>query len=682
MQIDEIPQIKPKETVQNKSGNELPNLGKSDSILDPVGKLPIGGIKAENMQTPPKPTKIKKKIKFSKKLLIIPAVLALLLLAIVIPSISVYKNAKQLYSHAQSLKTYASQQDIEKVKSELDLTQSSLTKLRKSFGFIKWTRIIPFFGRYTKDADNALAAADLALSAGKEALATLEPYLSTLGFGNSSQDGDGAKTAQERIDFFVSAIPDLIPKMDNISKNVAEAQIHLGTIDSERYPISITGKKVREPLQKALEAADSGAEIVTQVKPILEASPYLLGLNEPRTYLVLFQNDKELRPTGGFMTAYSIMKVDKARFEPVSSSDIYNLDSKYKPTIKAPDPIVKYLKGPYTLSPNLLLRDMNWSPDFGQSMEQFMKEAEKAGMPDVDGVIAVDTQLLVNLLDVLGPIGVPGFGNYSTEINPSCDCPQVIYELESFADVEGPIVWDPVSGKIIYRPPNSDNRKRIIGPLMNSILSNALGQPKEKIPSLLEAGFKSMFEKHVLFYILDDSIQQKVDAFGIAGTISNPQGDYLSVFDANLGGRKSNLYVTQEVDQQINISKDGSVEKTVTITYKNPMKQDGWLNSVLPNWVRVYVPQGSQLVSADGLDDQAEPYDDLGKTVFAGYFELRPEGVSKVTLTYKLPFKVNKSYDLFIQKQPGKESPLYTIQLGKHSEEMYLVSDKQIKISI
>src|SRR4030066_1065726 len=325
---------------------------------------------------------------------------------------------------------------------------------------------------------------------------------------------------------------------------------------------------------------------------------------------------------------------------------------------------------------------MNWSPDFSKSMNLFFKEGGTVGIENIDGIVAVDTQVLVNLLDIMGTILVPGFGNYSNQIEPKCNCPQVIYELESFADVEGPIVWDPVSGKIIYKPPNSDNRKKIIGPLMNSIMSNALGQPKEKIPALFEAGFKSMMEKHVLFFLFDQKTQQGVASFGIGGIISDTADDYLLINDANLGGRKSNLYVTQEVSEEIKIAKDGSVEKTLTISYKNPEKYDGWLNSVLPNWVRIYVPKGSEILEVNGLEDRKDSYEEFDKTVFAGFFELRPQGISNVKVKYKLPFKVKDVYKYYIQKQPGKDAPLYTIKIGKTEEEFLLKTDKEMKFRI
>jgi len=193
---------------------------------------------------------------------------------------------------------------------------------------------------------------------------------------------------------------------------------------------------------------------------------------------------------------------------------------------------------------------------------------------------------------------------------------------------------------------------------------------------------KSLFEKHIMVYVNDPKSQSAIEEFGIGGKIKPYEWDYLNIIDANLGGRKSNLYVTQEVNQNISVSKDGSVEKEVTITYKNPAKHDGWLNSVLPNYVRVYVPKGSELLLAEGFEDKYEPYEDLGKTVFAGFFKLRPEGISKVTLKYKLPFRVIGSYKMLIQKQPGKDAPLYLLNMGKKDEEFSLSEDKELELKI
>ena len=660
----------------------------NDSILVPkinvaendIVQKPAPEKQAKEIINPVKPRKVWVKIT-----LWILLAAAVLLVYNVISGLLIYQKTTKLVNGAKTLSQAAKSQDLAKIKAEVGNTKKLLNSVSGTYKLVAWEKFLPFIGAYIADGSHAIAAGQAGLDVGESLLTVIEPYADLLGFAGG-QNVLGAKTgeetAEDRIDFIAKTIPDLIPQIDTISGKMKTVQGEISQINPNRYPEKVQGKAVRAQIKSIVDTVNETSTFLVNGKPFLESAQYLLGMDSPRTYLLLFQNDKELRPTGGFMTAYAILKVDKAKVSTVTSNDIYALDAVYKSSVDAPNPIIKNIKGPYILSKKWRLRDMNWSPDFVESMKIVVPAAEKAGVGDIDGVIAVDTQILVNILDVIGPIGVPGFGNFSTEVSPECNCAQVIHELEAFADVEGPVIWDPITGKIIQRPPNSDNRKKIIGPLMNSILANSMGQPKDKIPGLLQAGFKSLMEKHVLFYLLDDNVQKAVADFGLSGTIKNYDGDYLHINDANLGGRKSNLYAYENVEQDIQVAGDGSVTKTVTITYQNPEKQDGWLNSVLPTWVRVYVPKGSELIAAEGLESTAEPYEDLGKTVFAGFFQLRPEGVAKVTFKYKLPFKVGKEYKLFLQKQPGTDGFLYTVNLGKHSEEFKLTTDKEIKIGL
>ncbi len=696
-----IPQIKPdtvtvdevqktdavSQTTEVQSINEpVSNSAETETTKDKLGFIKKFFTKQKNDNPTETPKPVSKNAKIIKWALL--AILVIFLVGLVVPGVFVALQAKKVMASAQDLKATLSTKDIGQIKGGMNKLKSDLNGLKKVYVLTSLARVVPFVNGYWNDGSNAINGGIHGLEAAEIIVNTIEPYADIVGLTGQGGAKSGEENAEDRIQFIVETIDQIVPQLDTISAKVALVDQDFSKINPNRYPEKIGDKEVRSQLVEALALLDDATKLVTEAKPILQKAPYLLGVDGERTYLLLFQNDKELRPTGGFMTAYSVMKVNKGKINNVTSNDIYNLDTKYKPATPAPEPIVNYIKGPYIQSKNLRLRDMNFDPDFKTSMDLFYKEAGDILGEDIDGIIAVDTHVLVKILDVIGEIGVPGFGNFSNKIIADCNCPQVIYELESFADVEGPIIWDPVTGKIILRPPNSDNRKRIVGPLMNSILSNAMGQPKEKIPGLFEAAFESLLEKHVLFYMLDSESQKAVEDFNVAGRIKGYPGDYLHINDSNLGGRKSNLYVTQEVDQEINIARDGSIEKTVTITYKNPEKQDGWLNSVLPNWVRVYVPKGATLVDFAGVEDKKEPYEEYGKTVFAGYFELRPQGVAKVTLTYKLPFKTSdliqakqKIYNLLVQKQPGTDMPLYTIHLGKSEVEQFLKTDEEFKLN-
>ncbi|HLE48757.1 MAG TPA: DUF4012 domain-containing protein [Patescibacteria group bacterium] len=648
----------------------------NNSVLIPKIKMSESNLKKNFFKL----TKTKKRVLIV--LLSVVGVLIIILSITALLAFNAYKKALVLKKSLLSVKDAVSQQDIEKIKSEIALSKTSLNDFDKSYAKLSYLKIIPFIGAYFKDGKAVINSAKYGFDASSIVLAAIEPYADIIGFANGAkQASSGVETAQDRIDFVISTIPDLIPKMDELSIILAKIQTEIDTINPNRYPEEFEGIALRDNITNAIELTDTATKMIVNGKPLLAKSEYLLGVESPRTYLILFQNDKELRPTGGFITAYTIAEVSKGRFKPGSSSDIYDLDAKYTPVVAAPEQFSKYLKGIYVANRKFRLRDLNWSPDYSVSMDLFSQEVKKAGISKIDGIISVDTQVLVNLLDVLGEIGVSGFGNFSTKIEPVCNCPNVVYELEKFADTEGAIVWsENEPGKIVFAPPNYNDRKKIIGPLMNSVLSNTLGQPKDKMPMLFEAAIKSLTEKHVLFYFFDDDAQSAVDAFGIGGNISDYDGDYLHINDANLGGRKSNLYVTQEVSQEISYE-GGKVVKRLEITYKNPEKQDGWLNSVLPNWTRIYVPKGSKLLEATGFEENLEPYEDLGKTVFAGYLQIRPLGVSKVTLKYELPLN-SKDYKLFIQKQAGKDKPMYTVKVGKKTDEFLLSTDKELRYKL
>ncbi|OGM74441.1 hypothetical protein A2382_00895 [Candidatus Woesebacteria bacterium RIFOXYB1_FULL_38_16] len=634
-----------------------------------------------------KMTKKRIRIGLKTKLLfgILGITLLLFLIGIAVPGFFVYKSAINLVDSAKEVKASVESQDIEKIESEIKVFKKDLLGFGKTYNLLSWTQFVPVVGGYWKDGRSFIKAGEYGIEAGEVVIETIKPYADIIGFAGagSEQAQSGEETANDRIEFIVQTIEDVLPKMDEIGGKAELAKAEIDKVDTSRYPEKLMGREIRSNLEKVVDMAEEATSFISESKPLMEVAPHLLGIDGERTYLVLFQNDKELRPTGGFITAYSIMKVKNGKFQPVSSSDIYSLDNNYKASVKAPDVFEKYLKGPYIVSDYYRLRDMNWSPDFKESMDLFVRESGKAGIKDIDGVIAVDTQVLVYILDVIGQIGVPGYGNFSTAIDERCNCPNVIYELESFADVEGPVVWsENEPGKIVFAPPNYDNRKKIVGPLMNSILSNAMGQEKAKLPKLFLAGWNSIIEKHVLMYMLDSEAQAGVEKFNLAGRVLPYEGDYLFVNDANLGGRKSNMYVVQEALQEVEISRNGEVTKTLTLTYKNPQDYDGWLNSVLPNWNRIYVPLGSELISAEGYDEKGETYEEFGKTVFSGGFELRPQGVKKIVVKYKLPFKVKDEYKILMQKQPGLDGPLYTVEVGKRIEEMFLKSDKELKFKI
>ncbi|MEK7521790.1 MAG: DUF4012 domain-containing protein [Patescibacteria group bacterium] len=613
----------------------------------------------------------------SKKIWVIVAATILVpILLIAFPLLSIRVSANKLIKSAKELQAAAASQNISQTKVSLEKTKKDLKGLDGDLNKIFWVKLIPFLGDYWKDAKHLTVGGNAGLEAGEIIVQTVEPYSDILGL-NGAQAQDGAENAEDRINFVVETIDDIIPKMGDISAKTAIMSQELSKINPERYPEYFGGKPLRSKLKATILEAQRGHQLLTDGKPVLEQLPYLLGINGEKTYLFLWQNDKELRPTGGFITAYSIIKVKDGKFEQVVSDDIYVLDNKFRSKLPAPEPIKKYLP----LVNNWFLRDMNLSPDFKTSMNTFYENYETIkGVKEVDGIISVDTHPLVGLLSVMGTLGIPGYGNYSADEDKRCNCPNVIYELETYADVAGPIVWDDISGKIVYKPPHADHRKGFLGPLMNTLIANALGQPKEKIPGLFDVAWNSLMEKHIMFYMHDNKVQSALESFNLAGRIREYDGDYLHINDSNFAGAKSNLYVQHEFELEVKQTKEGT-ENTLTLKYKNPQKYDGWLNGPFRDWFRVYVPKGSMIVDSTGSEVPITASEDLGKTVFEGFFILRPEGVTDIKITYKTPIKLGKDgYKLLIQKQPGTAGHLVTIKSDKKKEEFKLTTDKEIRL--
>ncbi len=626
-----------------------------------------------------KPVMVKKPAKLGLALVIVGIVL-LVVLGVAglgwLAAKSLLAERAPLENDLNNLKQAIKSQDLGKTKSETANLKADLDRLEGKLEKYKLAGSLPVAGGYYRDAQHGIKAGLAGLRATDLVIQAISPYADILGLAGEKTATPGGKTTLDRVSFLVTTLDKIRPQLDTIGEELKTVKEEMDQIDPNRYPEEFKGIKIKENLIQAIAGIDQASSFVNDAKPLLEVTPDLMGVNAPKYYFVLFQNDAELRPTGGFMTAYGILKVDKGKITPISSEDIYSLDAAWGKKIPAPDPIKKFHKD----VPYFYLRDMNLSPDFAVSMKTFMDQYQTIrGVKKVDGVIAVDTKLLVALLKVLGPVGVPEWGNFSAEIDKRCDCPQVVYQLELIAD-------KPVSTM-------KTSRKAVIGPLMHSILANAFNSPKSKVADLFGVALKAVQEKHVLFYLFDEKAQKAVEAFNLAGRIRDFDGDYQFLVDTNFAGAKSNLFIDQKLDEKIETAADGTVTKTLTVTYNNPfppsncnLLQGGLcLNGQYRDWIRLYVPKGSELLETTGSEIKPNVYEEAGKTVFEIFYgnkyPLNPQSMTKVSFKYKLPFKIEKGkpYKLLIQKQAGVEKYGMVIEFNKKKQEFELRADKELR---
>lgn len=636
---DDIPQINPEATSQNTVVEEKKKRRKG---------IIIGGLTL---------------------FIVVLALLIILLMKGVYDQVMVtYKTAGVTY---QSVKN----QDIEKAGKDLSATKKEFLVLQKKYQVLGWTKFIPFLGNYWQDGSHLIRAGLAGIEAGQISTEAIVPYADLLGLKGKSTFV--SKSTDERIQTAVGALDKLTPKLGEISSKLETVNLEIKNIDPNRYPSSLGKFALRSQIAKFKKEILAVSDLFVSARPLLQMSPDLLGQNKQKRYLVLFQNDKELRPTGGFITAYAVFLINKGKMSIESAGDIYKLDSLGSTKIFPPKPFMDHLN-----VFKLYLRDSNFEPDFVASMKQFETLYNPIrGNNDYDGIIALDTHVLVEAMKILGPI--PAYGtNFTVEPDKRCDgCPNVIYELE-----------DIVGKRVGYL---REDRKDIIGVLLYEIMQKSLGiSPGKYWGRLFQMALSEVEQKHILVYLHDPKAQSGIESLSMAGRIKDFSGDYLHINDANLGGAKANMFVTQAVKQDYQIGGGDSIIKTVTIEYKNPqpgspgcnLETGGvCLNGIMPNWLRIYVPKGSELVEFKGSEDKPKTSEAFGKTMFEGFLTVKPLGSSQVVVKYRLPMKYDKTTGLavLLQKQPGTDGNEYTITVnGKAIDKFNLETDKELQIKL
>ncbi len=644
--------------------------------MDGLNKIDFK-LEKTNVASPKRKIDFKKLLK-NRKVQVALGILVILFLfsifGIYLPVAKVYKSAKIVYADAQGASWAIKQQNVTLASEQLVKTKTDLAQTQKDLHAMGYLKFVPIANWYYNDADHLVNAGTHGLNAATLLVNSIAPYADLLGLKGQGSFVGG--TAQQRIETAVKAMGKITPKIDDIANELDQVRSEIDKVGVGHYPSIGIGQKVHTTLDSLKSMTDQSVNLITNARPLIKTLPQVLGEPTEKKYLILFQNDKELRPTGGFITAYSVFRLNTGVVKVDASSDIYSLDATIgnKPT--APAAILKY----FPTVAQFNLRDNNLSPDFKVSMDSFSKMYKTAGgYVPVDGIIAVDTHALVSAMNILGDISVDGT-TFTTKNDPRCNCPNVIYQMEVLADQPAQII--------------KQDRKGIIGDLMFAIMTKAFSSsPKLYWGPLFQTMLSEMNQKHIIFSMNDVNAQAGFEGLNSAGRIVPFEGDYLHINEANFGGAKSNMFVTEAVTQDYNLQSDGSIVKTVTVDYKNPYPPSDCnlergnlcLNAVLRDWVRVYVPKGSQLISNQGSEVKMTTYEDLGKTVFDGFITVRPQGVSKLTISYKLPFKVadNSLLPLMVQKQGGTTDSAYLISVGgKTTEQFNLSSDKTLNLKL
>lgn len=600
-------------------------------------------------------------------------ILGILLLFVIftgVKSFFVYKQAMKVKAQASIAFDQLKQQDIARARDELSKTQTEITALKKEMSGLSYLKLVPLVSGYFNDADHLIKASSYGINAGIISADALIPYVDVLGLKGKGTFTGG--TAQDRIRTAVQTMGKVVPQIDKIEAELINANKEISQVSPGHYPPIGKLKDAREQIQQLKDVTAGAVVAVEQGKPLIKSLPELLGEKEGKKYLILFQNDAELRPTGGFLTYYAIFRVEEGDIKVETSTDIYNLDDSIS-SHPAPSPIIKKY---FPSVRQAFIRDSNLSPDYMVSVEAFKDLYSRSSQEqEVDGIIAINTHFFVNIIRILGEVEASGL-KFTADNDERCDCPQVVYALENE----------------ISRPVNyiKTNRKGLLGDLMFATLDKALkSSPRQYWGRLFQQFIVDANEKNILFALENPEAQKGIEALNWAGRVREFNGDYQYVNDANFGGQKSNLFVEKTMTIDYMVDND-TVKKKVTIEYKNPkphsdcnLERGGLcLNATLRNYQRLLVPKGSVLSTSKGSQVKVATSEDLGKTVFDAFFTVNPQGKASMSYEYTLPFKLtDDTLPVLLQKQPGVDTLPVTVSVnGKKVEEFDLRTDKELTL--
>ncbi len=398
---------------------------------------------------------------------------------------------------------------------------------------------------------------------------------------------------------------------------------------------------VREAVQKFVPETINKAKIEK-----------LLGFEAPRTYLVLFLNNTELRPGGGFIGSYAVVQVDKGVPHIIKVEGTEIIDN------SAPD---AYLTPPAVLQKYLLIkkwqfRDSNWSPDFPTSASSSLAlyRAERGAQANaIDGIIAFTPSVVEKLLEVTGPIELNGEEYSSKNFTEKLE-----YEVEYGFAKKGIAFRD-------RKQTLADLSRVALGKIRGTLL-DSWSEYKDIIPRMLA-------QKHIMMYSLDPNEQDFIIEQGWGGNMLATSSDYMLWADANLGALKTDASINRTLTYTIAPSGTTYIGKA-TMHYIHTGGFD-WRTTRYRNYARVYVPAGSTLIEASGTmqadrdhrPGQVDQGIENGRQWFGGFISIEPGTTADLSFTFKLSPDVVTAirageYSLVVQKQLGATGAQLTLQ--------------------
>ncbi len=377
--------------------------------------------------------------------------------------------------------------------------------------------------------------------------------------------------------------------INNILPMLRDIQTQSHKFSLEALPANISAHQ-RAQLVQLLQLLPQAQTDLVQVRNLLDAAGWMLGVNEPRTFLVQTMDRAELRPTGGFTGQYGELSINGGRVAPFSLRDIS---------------LVEYVENSPTLGVRALpqyrswwpfanwgLRDSNLSADFPTSAQIAITKYKSEVGHQVDGVIMFTPFLIEHILQVIGPVEVPGYNDAITAQN--LEERLHYYQLDNVGIL-----------KQLYQPGDkaTSSRKRFTALLAHLLVDRLRQAPPDEILAIAQQVLYDVKTKDLQIYVTNPQVEVALVQFGDSAQIDrSTTHDGLYVVQANISASKASQYVRTIMHDTVTLNADGGATHLMQLRLVYNQVGPVYGYDTYHDYVRVYVPPTCKYLWGVGFD--------------------------------------------------------------------------------
>ncbi len=388
--------------------------------------------------------------------------------------------------------------------------------------------------------------------------------------------------------------------------------------------------------------------------------PNIFGMETPRTYLILFQNNMKLRPGGGLIDSYGILSFDMGKITHFSIHDTRGADENLRGHVEPPFAIRRYAP-----SQHWYMKDSSFDINFAKIASSSSNFLFAETGQKVSGVISVDIAFAKKILHAIGPVHMEDYKETVDENN-------------------------------IYTLVQSHREENFLKSLYETIVPKIAGG-KMSYLLIAQAISDSLEQKHLMFAF--DEWQNIFTVNGWSSSLWDERkdskesiNDFVGINEANLGANKINNFIYSDIFQEAIIGDDGSVFSETTIKYKNA--GTALSGGAYRNYLRLVLPFNTAIseISVNDISQsiinavtdpliyeaknfkppvglEVEKTSEENKTIYGFMVNIPAGQIVKVKVKYNLVRKAPLdgnifSYNLKLFKQPGIDSMPYSFSLS------------------